>query len=241
MGSIEDVSCVLFEPFAKLPIELRLQIWAHAATFPQIIRLRDPGGSRALEGDRCPLALVSKEAREEVLRVKQNYYAGRRLGPRLYANLDVDTLWLEECSHPFVAWTRSMIWLTGSKLRLGSKDGIRRLAFSYKFWHLVRNKYGLGPPWIMTLNLEEVILVVDPDEVPQGETAISIEPRTSTHLLESTEVFDSWKSTPWAGRPHGTWEEMAQFEMNYLGNLKALYQKNSEDPLGIVKPFQLMF
>jgi hypothetical protein len=66
--------CLAFTNFAKLPPELRFMIWKAAAHVPQLIGLEYEATRDNFKGNhiRCPLLLVSKEARREVLRYKKD-------------------------------------------------------------------------------------------------------------------------------------------------------------------------
>ena len=93
-----------FHHFPSLPLELRLQIWNEAALYPRVIRLRDVGECKVpLVGSVCPLLVVCREARFEVLKRPGRTREGNEKGVRLFCELERDVVWLEECDAPFVA------------------------------------------------------------------------------------------------------------------------------------------
>lgn len=90
-------ACPDFELFPKLPLELRLKIWQHAARFSQIIGVKDDDNDdhAALAGSmaRCSLLLINTEARDEVIKTKINYNAACGSdAPMTWINLEVDIL-----------------------------------------------------------------------------------------------------------------------------------------------------
>ncbi|KAN0122415.1 hypothetical protein V8E51_000741 [Hyaloscypha variabilis] len=66
--------CLAFTNFAKLPPELLFMVWKEAAHVPQLISLEYEAARDNFKGNhiRCPLLLVNKEARREVLRYKKD-------------------------------------------------------------------------------------------------------------------------------------------------------------------------
>lgn len=199
-----------FPEFPNLPVELRLKIWGIAAAFPQVIGLRSNkhGDVPVLEGTtvRCHLLSVSKEARNEALRTKQDLYHGSqsRQSPKLYVNLDVDTIWLMD---PDITWRN--IKSPG----LGGRDitqvGIKRLAIDCRLWSPPEMGYTsetvvLYPRLLYMMDVKEVVVVIESEEIGDNDEPVFIDPRAGQHLIKHRSLFgyryfSQTQDTDWDG------------------------------------------
>lgn len=106
-SSTQDNDNQMFTVFEKLPVELRFKIWAFAARLPQTVGLREntqvimqengrPKECGFMSGTltRCPLLLTCREARNEVLKSKKDYFETNSEDAHalVSTNLEVDTL-----------------------------------------------------------------------------------------------------------------------------------------------------
>lgn len=96
---VADQPLVVFTCFSSLPPELRREVWSHAASFPRIVALR--GGVNHLyeTGSHCALERVNKEAHGEIQRSRNPFYdpINRPSAPKIYVNLEVDTILFYDC------------------------------------------------------------------------------------------------------------------------------------------------
>ncbi|KAG4438130.1 hypothetical protein IFR05_006377 [Cadophora sp. M221] len=87
-----------FLKLGKLPFELRLIIWNFAGRVGQVIGVRVivKRGKPVFIGTaaRCPLLLACKESRAAVMKWKDNFNAFLREAPKIYANSEVDMIWI---------------------------------------------------------------------------------------------------------------------------------------------------
>jgi hypothetical protein len=173
-----EIPPTTFPNFPKFAPELRLKIWGLAAEFPQVIGLRSAKLGDVLEGTtaRCHLLSVSKEARSEVLRMKQDLYhaSQNRQSPKLYVNLDFDTIWLTD---PSITW---------KKVKRFSPV-VKRLAIDYRLWYgETRGRSDEDEPFfprhLLAMDVNEVVIVVKSEEIGENENTVFITPREGPHL-----------------------------------------------------------
>lgn len=161
----------MFTKFGELPIELRLKIWRHAAQQPRIIGLRSSPKQPAFAGTnaRCPLLIVSKEAREEAMKSRKDFNRRMpRLGrAKIYADLEIDTLWLADLKHD--AW---------EKLGSGEVKNIQRLAISYDDFVAVQALFKYSSFKNSRLdNLKDIVAIVRSETIGENDEAVFIVPR----------------------------------------------------------------
>ena len=138
-----------------------------------------------------------------------------------------------------------MIWPTSSKLFQGPKFqspiSIKYLALNYAIYPLLKYSNSLAPPWIMTLNLSELLLVLNSEgfckqieaedernQLQQWERRAQevtlAEPGKGISSADITAVLRCLNSSPLSGSTGryacGSWEEMAQNEMDGLEELR---------------------
>jgi len=155
-----------FTNFAKLPPELRFMIWKEAAHVPQLIGLECEAAVDNFKGNhiRCPLLLVNKEARREVLRYKKDLDVSegrwdQDRSPVIFPNLDTEIIWMRPKKSDHY---RNVL----DNITRGRWQEVRRLAIDYllflDLFHFIyifhKAKY------IFQFNLEEIILLVS-DEI----------------------------------------------------------------------------
>jgi 2EXR family len=230
---------VTFTKFSRFPPEIRVMVWHHAATIPQLIGVDDwPGGrfdGTPLKGApiRCPLLLVNWEARIEVLKFKKNLncrdWEENRRDPKIYANLDTDIIWLR--SHFDMNGYRDRDWARFfQKLRQGRLRKVRRLAIGYQMYKYLLNEdlWHRQPVTFFDLNVEEVILLVNQQAVGESEMAEIVDPGARSEngtlaLPPGREFCRSWKE-------FAKWENMAMrgvkriMEIRHDVLVKSMYQ-----------------
>ncbi|KAF4635165.1 hypothetical protein G7Y89_g2924 [Cudoniella acicularis] len=175
-----------FELFSQLPNELRLLIWAAAARTPIVIGLRPGQDPQFLKSTslRCPLYNVSKEARDEVVKIKKNFYPTSNF-PQLLTNPSSDILYLDNTDF-------RLEQLSAANTRL--LKNIRTIAVDYREWHktydyepsmseIVQSRQS-GKAYLeyllqrtVTPSLEKVLIVVNKPTLKPYEQPIFIEPR----------------------------------------------------------------
>lgn len=160
--TLKMVTGRIFHPFPRLPIELRIKIWKHAAAIPQIIGLRDSyknsGFVTAVSG--CPLLQSCKEARQEVLKTRTPFYDVSLKAPTIYANLEIDTIWLMDIGGedriPFDPSRVSQL----EDLKKGRFKDIRRLIMGYSLWCHEDHFPYFDFRYLFEYNLKEVVAVI---------------------------------------------------------------------------------
>ncbi|KAH6671392.1 hypothetical protein B0J14DRAFT_670535 [Halenospora varia] len=212
--SVEEANHTIFHPFPILPPELRLRIWKVAAMATHIIEVQDvPQNNtedkerllmwldgvninghrqkiRSLSGKgaRCSLLLTCKEARQETRKTRKNYNAFDPLAPKIYINLEIDTLWVSGCRPPRQTRDGTNVWPAWEALLKGSTQEIRSLAIDQKPWHVHRGyekeQESLDACWTFEqLRAEEVLLAVKQEELADDNRAFMVMPRKDIQTI----------------------------------------------------------
>jgi hypothetical protein len=213
---------IKFTLFNKLPTELRLKIWRYAASqLPQIIGVKDIENKEELCGTkaRCPLLLTCTEARNEVLKRKVDFNSPyvpcsrtrfdvkdfiEAKAPKIHTNLEVDTLYLMIFRQSIYDRDLPKLW---TKLLSGPKEKIRRLAISYT---LYKRRWDHMNAMVLKLDLEVLVLVVDAEEISDGDVPTFVMPRSKVGRRS-----EFWR----------TWEGLKSSERRNLVNYKEHYER----------------
>ena len=191
----------MFTKFVELPIELRLEIWGHAAQHPQIIGLCSGKNSHSLSGTkaRCPLLRVSKEARDEALKLKKDFNKRlkRRDGAKVYVNLEVDTLWLADFEDS-----------GRDDIRKRPVKNIRSIAIAYHDLTALVEKKDI----LLKMNLKEIVVILQSETIGENDEAVFIEPRSDIPPPSQ----DRWHNKREVKRFAKTWEDDACKQKNLI-------------------------
>lgn len=188
---------------------------------PMKINLKKRGYDRELVGTvvRCPLLLTCKEAREETLKWKENWNEDAE-SAKIYTNHSVDTLWVKQepraCKDLFSSYsTIDMVSYARRSAVLHS------LAVNANVWYGGRPGEDFAEHNLMTLHMDEVIIVVRSEVLLEHDVAVLVEPRGSVQQF-------GLAGATWEG---ATWEEAANNAVLDLSGMKFRVMKGYQKQL----------